>query len=328
MLKQLYIKASDSYYKNKYKKDKERIQKEMHKTLSNLPENEYEDFLRDLYKKRTGNELDFANPITYTQKLQWLKLYDEPEKKSVFADKYAVRSYIKDTIGEEYLIPLISIDGKDCFYNADEIDFNKLPEQFVLKCNHGSGTNIIVDNKSALTKKDIRRIKNKLNNWLRQNFAYINGLELAYRFIKPCIMIEKYMAIDGDLPDYKFYCFNGEAKNIIYDRNRFTNHERNFYDTDWKYLAIDTDCKCFGDVIPKPENLDSLVSTASAISKGFKSIRVDLYNINGKIYFGEMTFYPWGGFVGFTPNDIDYEWGNYISIDQSKRENNLKYRKK
>lgn len=326
MLKKLYIKLSDNYYKKKYENDKIRKQQAMHETLSQLKECDYEDFISKLYKERTSRDMDFENPVTYTQKLQWMKLYDNPEEKTQYVDKYAVRSYIKEVLGEDYLIPLLSIDGKDHFYNADEIDFDKLPEQFVLKCNHGSATNVIVRNKSELSSKDITKIKNKLNGWLKENFAFKNGLELAYKNVKPCVMIEKYMAVDGDLPDLKFYCFNGEVKHIIYDQNRFTNHGRNFYDPDWNYLAIDTDCQCFGDVVPKPDNLDELKKIASKLSEGFISVRVDLYNVNGNIYFGEMTFYPWSGLISFTPDYIDTEWGSYMNIDQSRRDSIKKYR--
>lgn len=327
MLKKLYIKISDIYYAKKYEKDKIIKQQEMIKTLSALEECEYENYLKKLYKERTSRDMDFENPVTYTQKLQWLKLYDNPEEKSKYVDKYAVREFVKEKIGEEYLIPLITVDGKDHFYNADEIDFSRLPEQFVLKCNHGSATNVIVRNKSELSKKDIENIKKKLNGWLNENFSFKNGLELAYKSVKPCIIIEKYMAVDGDLPDLKFYCFNGEAKNIIYDQNRFTNHGRNFYDTEWNYLPIDTDCPCFGDAVPKPGNLDKLIKIASKLSEGFISVRVDLYNVNDKIYFGEMTFYPWSGFITFKPDDIDYQWGEYMNLDKSKRDNNFRYKK-
>lgn len=330
MLKELYIKLSDSYYEKKYKKDKIKYQKEMMETLSVLPENEYEDFLKTLYKQRTSREMDFENPVTFTQKIQWLKLYDNPEEKSLFVDKYKVRQYIAETIGSEYLIPLVSIDGKDCFYNADDIDFSKLPQSFVLKCNHGSGYNIIVKNKSDLSKAKIKAIKKTLNEWLSEPFAYKNGIELAYKNVTPCILIEKYMAEDNtDFPDYKFLCFNGNVHYFWLDQQRFINHKRTVFNRDFSRAGFQVGPFLDGNYkIENKEEIEKLINLANIISSDLVHCRIDLYLKESKPYFGEITFYSGSGFTDIpNPDKYDEVLGNLIEINQTKRDNNTKYRK-
>lgn len=296
--------------------------------VKNLPADQYENYISEWYKKRTGYSMNFENPHTFTQKQQWMKLYDLTARKTLLTDKYAVRKIIADSIGAGYLIPLIMIDGVDHFYSAKEIDFSKLPNQFVLKCNHGSGYNIIVKDKNSLSGGQVRKIKKKLNMWLHENFAYRNGLELVYRDIKPCIIIEKYMAINDDLPDYKFLCFSGKAKYVWCDQGRYTEHRRTVYDLEYSIQPFNfhTYEKCLNN--EKPQNFNKMIQLAETLCEGFSYVRVDFYNVEGKIYFGELTFSSASG--GELPNPVEYDevLGEFITIDPERRKKNGEYRKK
>lgn len=306
----------------KKKREKRNIKRE-----KRLKESEYEEYLEEWYKKRTGAEMDFDNPVTFTQKQQWLKLYDNSEEKTLLSDKYTVRNYVQNLIGKDYLVPLISICNRDHFYDVEEIDFDKLPNQFVLKGNHGSGYNIIVKNKSLLSKKDIKKIKSRMSSWLSENYAYKNGLELVYKDIQPCIIIEKYIAMDDDLPDYKFLCFSGTVKYVWCDQGRYRMHTRTVYDLNYKKAPFN-----FHDYnnVPdnsKPINFEDMIHVAKKLCGEFPYVRVDLYNVNGKVYFGELTFSSASG--GELPNPTTYDrtLGDLIVIDKMKRENNYRYRK-
>ena len=300
-----------------------------------LPKQEYESYLVDRYREMmnripytAGAELDLSNPLTYTQKQQWLKLYDQDDRKAVYSDKYAVRKHVEMTIGKDYLIPLISIDGKDHFSNADEIDFEKLPNQFVIKCNHGSHYNIIVKDKSKLSKRDISKYKKQLNYWLNEHYAFLVGLELVYQKIKPCIIIEKYMAIDDDLPDYKFMCFSGEPKLVWVDQGRFTDHRRTLFNLNYEKMPYNM--YIHEDILDmkKPDNFNEMVKIAKALCEDFPYVRVDLYSIGGKVYFGELTFCSGAGFQAPNPLQYDRELGDMIKIDNNKREGDYTYRHK
>lgn len=325
-LKDLYIKISDSYYEKKYIKENLDCQKKMMKECSELPENEYEDFLVKLYKERMACELDFSNPITYTQKIQWIKLYGDSEKNSIYVDKYLVKKIIENEIGNQYVNELICIDGKDCFYNADEIDFSKLPERFVMKCNHGSGYNIIVNNKSALSSRKIKKYKKQLNTWLQEQFAFKNGLELVYKNVKPCIFIEKYLQDDsGELRDYKLFCMDGKVTYIEVDESRYSNHKQAFYSPEWEKLNFDEGTQSFDK--EKPDNLSNMIQLAEKLAAPHPFVRIDLYCCNNQLYFGEYTFYDASGFYAFNPPSFDKYFGDMIHLDLSKRENNYRYRK-
>lgn len=280
-----------------------------------LSEAEYERYLTKWYHKKTGETLNLKNPVTYTEKQQWLKLYDQSPLKTKLADKYLVRQYISEKCGGgEILIPVISIDGKDCWTDAFEIDFEKLPERFVMKCNHGSGYNIIVKDKSVLTQKDILGIKKQLNVWLKENFAYVNGLELQYRDIKPLIYIEQYMAINDDLPDYKFMCFSGKVKYCWVDKGRYTHHRRTVYNLD--YLPMPFQLHTYERLLQdeRPDNFDEMIKIAEKLCENWKYVRVDLYNVEGKIYFGEMTFSSGAGTEMVFPKEYNEFIGEEIKL--------------
>ena len=262
--------------------------------------------INDKYKTRIKNwwskvhkkPLNLDNPLTFNEKIQWLKLYDSTPIKTILADKYKVRNYIKKVIGEEYLIPIYGV-----YDNFEDINFDKLPNQFVIKCNHGSGYNIIVKDKSKL---NLENIKNKLNIWMKRKYG-LHLVELHYRDMIPKIIIEKYMDDGtGDLRDYKVTCFNGKPEFIWIDSERHTNHKRNLYDLNWNQLPYKINSHYTTFQSPeKPKHLKKLLNLASILSKGFASVRVDFYIIKQKIYFGEMTFATSSGIEDVVPESFD-----------------------
>lgn len=260
------------------------------------------------YKKHTKLELNLKNPQTFNEKINWLKLYDSTPIKTKLADKYLVRDWIKEQIGEEYLIPLLGV-----WKNAKDIDFDKLPDKFVLKCNHGSSYNIIVKDKSKINKKEIIK---KLNKWLKEDFAFKGGYELHYSDIPRRIIAEKYLEPENsDLRDYKFLCFSGNVKYIWVDDGRYTNHKRNLYDINWN-LIKDKKIAHYEqfEYCPKPFNFEKMKNFAEKLSKDFCCVRVDFYENNQKLYFGEMTFTSESGSTILEPEEFDLELGQYIIL--------------
>jgi hypothetical protein len=223
------------------------------------------------------------------------------------ADKIEVREYIKEIVGEEYLIPLIGI------YNSyKDIDFLKLPKSFVLKANHGSGWNIICHNKLNL---DIRKTKIKLKKWYKTNFYYYQG-EWAYRNIIPRFICERLILDEnGQLPvDYKFFCFNGEPLYIQVDLDRFIDHKRVFFNPLWELQPFRLLYPSTSKDIPEPENLDVMLNIAQKLSSGHIFTRVDLYDIKGSVFFGEICFYPENGKGIFYPRNWDFILGEHINL--------------
>ncbi|MEJ8767649.1 ATP-grasp fold amidoligase family protein [Oceanobacillus sp. HCA-5259] len=263
-----------------------------------------------------NEKLDWNNLKTYNEKMQWAKLYDNNDLKTTLTDKYLVRDWVKDKVGEKYLIPLLGV-----WETFDEIDFDHLPQKFVLKTNHGSGTNMIIKNKKELDKNKARE---QFTKWLRLNYAYLSGFEMHYKHIKPKIIAEKYIVDnDGELKDYKFLCFNGEVYFCWIDVGRFGDHRRNVYNLNWelqpwtqhKYKNTDKP-------VPKPKNFDLMVDLASELCEGFPHVRVDFYNVDGKVYFGEMTFTNGSGFERIHPYKYNLMlgelWNLPIGINKEK----------
>lgn len=244
-------------------------------------------------------------PIRYTEKLQWYKLNGKLEQFSSFVDKYEVRKYVSTIIGESYLVPLI-----DVYDSVEDIKFDSLPKEFVIKLTHGSGYNYICHDKSLI---DIRHLKSKLLSWQNENF-YDIGREPQYKKCSRRFIVEKYLHEEGGLKDYKIFCFDGEPKFIHVDIDRSTNHTRAFFDLNWTRLPFTTLYPQAVKVIDRPSNLECLISTARSLSKGFKHVRVDLYNPGGKIYFGELTFTHGNGFEPFIPDEWDIVVGNYFVL--------------
>lgn len=267
-------------------------------------------YLTILFKRITGEKLNLKNPKTYNEKIQWLKLYNRNPLYTQLVDKYAVREYIKEKIGEKYLIPLVG----GPWNSVEKIDFSSLPNQFVLKCTHDSGSVIICKDKATF---DIASAKAKLKKALSSNL-YWYGREWAYKNVTPRIIAEKYMVDESgyDLKDYKIHNFNGEAKIIQVDFDRFSDHHRrNFYTTDWEYRDVQIKCPSDPSVqIAKPKKLDELLYLAQKLSAGHPHVRTDFYSIEDRLYFGEMTFYHESGYAKFTPKEFSYEMGSYIKL--------------
>lgn len=279
------------------------------KFIENLKtKKDYKIFLRHWYMSVTGKYLNLDNPRTFNEKIQWLKLYDSTPIKTRLADKYLVRDWVKEKIGEQYLIPILGVYDK-----FEDIDFAKLPNQFVIKCNHGSGWNIIVTDKSKL---DLNDAKTKLDKWLNTNFAFLCGYELHYRDIKPKIIIEKYMEELGTaLYDYRFFCCDGKVQQIWVDVFSGTpQHKRKIYDTKWKELNFTVKWPRLESNIEKPKNLDKMISLAETMAEGFALVRVDFYDVNNHIYFGEMTFTSMSGTGKFSSSQAELELGSKIKL--------------
>ena len=266
-------------------------------------------YLRIVYRLYTGHKLDFENPRGFSEKIQWLKLYNTSDLCTMLVDKLAVKKYISDMFGEQYVIPLLGV-----YDNFDEIDFDKLPQQFVLKTTHDSGGPIICKDKSALNFIDARK---KLTKRLNENYFY-RGREYPYKNITPHIIAEKYMEDEyGELRDYKFFCFNGKAKLFKIDSGRYTHHRSDYYNTQREYLPFGE--YNFTNTPPQeevifPDNFDEMIQMAEKIAVNFPFVRVDFYNVKGNIYFGEATFHPAGGFDRLVPDKWDYILGDMLSL--------------
>ena len=283
--------------------------KEEYLLCKNMPEAEYPEYLKKWFFEKTGDNLNLDNPQTFNEKIQWLKLYDRNPLKTKLADKYEVRGWVKEKIGEEYLIPLLGV-----WDSFDDIDFAKLPDKYVLKCNHGCGQHFIVKNKKKFNKKFAKK---KFNKWLNKNWAYNAGLELQYENIKPRIIAEEFIESKEGLVDYKLWCFDGKVKYIQYisDRNKYCEYQMAFFDRDWKKQSFISNHVIIEDEVKKPENLDKLIEVAEVLSKDFQFVRVDLYILdNGDIKFGEMTFTPGSGVLNWQPKSKDLEMGQGVNV--------------
>lgn len=308
----------NSYFLERVQKKQPHLNSEIKKGYiyyNNLNPNLYPQELKEWYKKQTGKELNLDNPQTYNEKIQWLKLYDSTSLKTRLADKYLVREWVKEKIGEEYLIPLLGV--WDYF---EDINFDKLPNKFVLKANHGCGWNIIVKDKNKFDKKEA---KAKFDKWMNTNFAFVNGFELHYKDIKPKIIAEEYIeSKNGDLYDYKVFCFNGKPHYILIVWNRINSSKatRAFFDTYWNIQGFTFDCPLQEHVeFKKPENLQDLLSISSKLSAGFCHARIDFYKLdNEKIKFGEITFTSTSGICKWNPEKYDRILGDYLILPKAK----------
>ena len=271
-----------------------------------------EQYAKALYFANFGRKLDLNNPITYNQKLMWRKLYDHNPIYHIMVDKYAVRDYVSKIIGDQYLIPLIGV-----WDSFDEIDFEKLPNQFVLKCNHDSGSAYICKDKKEIDGDKKKKLHRFFDAHMKTDY-YKHGREWAYKSVKRKIIAEEYMVDESgvELKDYKIFAFDGKPFIIQVDYDRFIEHKRNLYSTNWEYIngtiKYPTDPK---HIIPKPEHLDEMLDLSARLSDGFMHIRTDFYNINGKIYFSELTLYHGGGTEKFTSNELDVEMGKRMNLD-------------
>lgn len=260
------------------------------------------------YEYYSGRKLDYNNPVTFNDKIQWLKVFYHREILHQLVDKYAVRDYVKEKVGSQYLNELYAVYNKPA-----EVDFEKLPNQFVLKGVHGFHLNLIVKDKNKL---NLKKTNYLLNKWMLKDH-YRNGKEWAYKNVKPRIIAEKYLEEFGKdvVNDYKFFCFNGKPKFIQIDMERGTEDLRCYYDLDWKKLPFTTEKnKFFEGELQMPEHFNEMIDVAQKLSKDFPFVRVDLYNINGKILFGEMTFYPTDGRKKYIPDEYNKIIGDYLEL--------------
>ena len=267
-------------------------------------------YLEIAYKICTGLELNLDNPNRYNEKIQWLKLYDRNPRYTKWVDKYEAKKLASEVVGEEYIIPTIGV--WDTF---DQIDFGLLPDKFVLKCTHDSGGIVICTDKSKL---DIKKTRKKINKCLKHNF-YWGQREWPYKDVKPRIIAEQYM-IDrktGELPDYKFFCFDGEVKALFIatERQKLGEDTKfDFFDSEFNHLPFTNGHPNAHTLPEKPENFELMKQLARKLSKDIPHVRVDLYEINGKVYFGELTFAHWSGLMPFEPEEWDYTFGSWINL--------------
>lgn len=277
------------------------------KFLNWLPDKTY---LKILYRFETGKKLNLEKPRYFNEKLQWLKLYDRNPIYTKLVDKYEVKNLIIEKLGAEYLIPMIAV-----YERVEDIEWEKLPNQFVVKCTHGSGSNIICKEKENLS---IEKSNKKLNKWMKKNW-YWSGREWPYKYVKPRIIIEKYIVDDSneELKDFKFHCFNGEPFILQVDYNRFIKHYRNIYDLNYNQINATIQYPSSNSlIIAKPTNLDKMIEIAKILSEGFKYIRVDLYESQGKVYFGELTLHHGSGLEKIIPESFDKTLSDLIKLDQ------------
>ena len=284
----------------------------------NMPDRE---FIKRKFKSCMGRPLNLDNPQTFNEKLQWLKLYDRKPGYTVMVDKYRVRDYIKEKLGEEYLIPLLGVwnDPKD-------IDFEKLPNQFVLKCNHNSGLGMyICKDKSKLTTKSIRTIRRNLSRGLAQDY-YLTGREWPYKDVPRKIIAEKYMEdpATSELRDYKWYCFDGEPKLVMINTDRAKGQTKaDYFDMDFNNLDFTWG---YPNAVPSPEKpklFDEMKRLSRILSKGIPHIRVDFYEVQEQIYFGELTFFDGSGCDKFNPPTGDKKLGDWITLPEKKGTNKV-----
>lgn len=269
-----------------------------------------EEFLKIIFPQYIGRKLNIVRPKTFNEKLQWLKLHDRNPEHTILVDKFAVKEFIADTIGEQYVIPTLGI-----YQSFDDINFEDLPDCFVLKTTHGGGGNGVVICKDK-KKFDKHRADKTLSRNLKDDISRFYK-EWPYKNVPRRIIVEPYITDNsGDLKDYKFFCFNGVPKFLKVDFGRFKEHHANYYDLDWNLLP-------FGEVVcppdfshkeTQPDNFDKMVENAQKLSSGHYFVRVDLYNVDGRILFGELTFFPASGFGKFMPQEWDEKIGAFLHL--------------
>ncbi|MDT2848674.1 ATP-grasp fold amidoligase family protein [Vagococcus carniphilus] len=269
-----------------------------------------ETFLKIQYKYVTGEKLNLDSPKSFNEKLQYLKIEQREPIFTEVADKFKVREYVSSTIGQEYLIPLYGV-----YDSFDEINFQDLPDEYVIKTNHNSGGYFLVPDSKKI---NINAARSKLEPMLKKNYYYFTR-EWPYKNIKPKLICEKYLRENDDmeLRDYRFFCFDGEVKFIAVDLSIVDKSKvrRNLYDKNWKLLDEEISYeRDLTEKIPKPKNLSEMIDLAEKLSSNFKHVRVDLYNINNKIYFGELTMYHQSGYGDIRPQSFNKLMGSWIKL--------------
>ncbi len=266
--------------------------------------------LRFQYILKLGTLPNFKNPKRFSEKIQCYKMFYRNDLMQICSDKLKVRKFVESKGLSSILNKLYGT-----YTTSDKIPFNELPRKCVIKTTNSSKTNIFYN-----SEMDISSIKSKLDIWLKENL-FIPSREWSYKFSEPKIIIEKFLEDKKNnfhgINDYKFFCFQGKVEYVVLDVDREKNHKRNFYDKDWNYLEIVTDYPNFGDSVKKPSQFNEMIKIANTLSKDFPFVRVDLYLIESKIIFGELTFYPWSGFIGFHPDEFDFQLGNKFILPKN-----------
>lgn len=270
--------------------------------------------LKIQYRIKMGKPLNINKPVRFTEKLQWYKMYYKNPIMHECVDKYSVRQYVQSKGLGNILVKLY----ERC-ESIEDIKWENLPQQFVIKTtNGGGGLNVVICNEKS--KLDIVELKKKLKCNVYK--PRTGGREWAYYGLQPGIVVEELLINEinpkAGINDYKFFCYNGKVKYIIVDVDRYIGHKRNFYDVGWNNLHITSDCPAADRDIEKPNNLEEMINVAEILSQEFPYVRVDLYSCNGKVYFGELTFYPWSGYVKFSPEEADKLFGEEFELIRFK----------
>ena len=266
------------------------------------------------FKNRVGYWPHLNHPRTFNEKLQWLKLNDRHAEYTQMVDKIDAKKYVASIIGDKYIIPTLGV-----WNSVDEIEWDKLPNQFVIKVSSDSGGIVVCKDKQTL---DIEKAKEKLTNGWGKNY-YVHNKEYPYRDLTPRIIAEEYKEDESgyELRDYKIFCFNGEPKILFVASDRQNAGEDtkfDFFDLNWNHLPFTNGHPNSKEHIAKPKNFEEMLEIAKKLSVGIPQVRIDLYNCNGKIYFGEITFFHWSGMSAFDPVEWDYKWGKMIKLPCDK----------
>lgn len=269
-------------------------------------------YLKVLFRNHMGYPLNLRNPQTFSEKLQWLKLYNRDPKYTVMVDKVKAKEYVASIIGEDYIIPTLGV-----WKNPDDIDFSKLPDRFVLKCNHNSGLGMYICKDKS--KMDIEKVKEDLRKGLKQDY-FINNREWPYKDVPRRAFAEAYMEDEyGELRDYKWFCFDGEVKALFIatDRSKGEHETRfDFFDENYNHLPF-TNGHPNADVLPeKPKMFEQMKELAAKLSKGIPHVRIDFYEVGTHIYFGEMTFFHWSGLMPYEPEEWDFIFGSWLKLPE------------
>lgn len=270
-------------------------------------------YLKIMFWAEMGYSLNLNDPQTYSEKLQWIKLYDHNPLYTQLVDKIAVKDYVKEKVGDTVIIPMLKV-----WDSPSDIDLSLLPEQFVLKTNNGGGSNgvIVCKDKSTF---NLNEAKQKLNKSLNDSI-YRTHREWPYKDVKPKVFAEKFMQDESgyELKDYKFLCFDGKVKALFVATDRYLgehNVKFDYYDRDFNHLDLrQSHENAKHPMTTPPKNFEDMITVAEKLSEGLKHVRVDLYNINGSVYFGEMTFFHYSGLVPFRPNKWDGIWGQWLKL--------------
>ncbi len=267
------------------------------------------------YRALVGRWPNLKNPKRFSEKIDWYKLYYRDPLMTQCVDKHLEKDYLKEKGFEDYVPKTLQVKDR-----IEEIDFDKLPASFIIKCNNGYGNNVIVHDKS---KMDIESIYRTFNEW-HSTTPVVFGREWAFINVVPKIMVEELLVSKdgtqkGDLNDYKVMCFNGEPRVVWVDIDRYSNHCRNFYDLQWNQLPVESDCPVSKAPVPKPYGLEKMIEIAGVLAKDFPFVRVDFYSVNNRVYIGEMTFYPWSGCVNYKPDSFDFELGDMFKLPHPRK---------